>query len=308
LLAPRGWLVEGGPSWRHEYANLVSFAGRVVSPDRTRAVEYFPLYPQTWQGRGIPFFPEGSNYLGHEVRPPIRDAAAFIETLILPAFRADLGARVIDREPLPEVADAFARMSLPGTEVVAERVLTEHVFAEQRILEEFNVVLTYTPNPYLPGAVSWGPQQLFSVRAPADQLEDVRPMLQAVAQSPVMDSTWGAWYEYVLGLSIQNGLDAIRTAGAASDLISQTNAEITDMLIEGYEQRQAVNDAVHEAMTQTILGLEVYDDAFSDDVFELPNGYTYASDTGSVILSNDPAFDPVQSYPEEYWEALTISR
>jgi len=27
-----------------------------------------------------------------------------------------------------------------------------------------------------------------------------------------------------------------------------------------------------------------------------------------VILSNDPAFDPVQSYPEEYWEAMTISR
>jgi len=52
------------------------------------------------------------------------------------------------------------------------------------------------------------------------------------------------------------------------------------MPIEGYEQRQAVNDAVHEAMTQTILGLEVYDDPFSDDVFELPNGYTYTYASG----------------------------
>lgn len=309
LLAPDGWLVEGGPVWRHQYANLATFEGRIASPDLYRAVEFFPLFPQVWQEGGIPFFPEGSIYLGNEVRPPIRDAAAFLEALILPAYRAAFEPRIIGREALPDVAQAFRAASLPGSEVIAERVLTEHVVEGERMLEEFTVVLTFTPNPGLPGAVQWMPQQLFSLRAPADEFDAVRPGLQAIASSPVVDPTWGSWYEYVLGLSIQNGLDAIRAAGAASRIISQTNAEITDDLMRGYEQRQAVNDRIHEAWARTIREVDLYDDPWSDDLVELPIGYsyTYAGDNGAVVLTNDPAFDPIRAFPEVTWESMEVA-
>lgn len=309
LLAPEGWLVEGGPVWRHEYANLVTFEGRVASPDLYRAVEFFPLFPQFWREGGIGLFPIGSLYLGMEVRPPIRDAAEFLETLVLPAYRGGFGPRIIAREPLSDVAAAFHAASLPGTEVLAERVLTEHYVDGERMLEEFTVVLTFTPNPGLPGAVQWAPQQLFSLRAPADEFETVRPTLQAIASSPLVDPTWGAWYEYVLGLSIENGLAAIRAAGAASEIISRTNAEITDDLIRGYEQRQAVNDSIHEAWARTIREVDLYDDPWSDDLFELPIGYSYAyaADDGAVILTNDPSFDPIQSFPEVTWESMEVA-
>lgn len=309
LLAPEGWLVEGGPVWRHQYANLATFEGRVSSPDLYRAVEFFPLFPQVWQEGGIGSFPIGSLYLGMEVRPPIRDAAAFLETLILPAYRAAFEPRIIAREPLPDLVAAFRAASLPGTDVIAERVLTEHVVEGERMLEEFTVVLSFTPNPGLPGAFQWAPQQLFSLRAPADEFEEVRPMLQAVASSPVVDPTWGAWYEYVLGLSIQNGLAAIRAAGAASEIISQTNAEITDDLVRGYEQRQAVSDRIHEAWARTIREVDLYDDPWSDDLVELPIGYSYAyaADDGAVILTNDPTFDPIQTFPEVTWEPMEVA-
>jgi hypothetical protein len=309
LLAPQGWLVEGGPVWRHQYANLATFEARVASPDLYRAVEFFPLYPQVWQEGGITFFPAGSIYLGMEVRPPIRDAATFLESLVFPAYRADFEPRVIETESLPETVAAVRAASLPGTDVIAERVLTEHFVDGDRMLEEFTVVLTFTAVPGLPGAVQWAPQQLFSLRAPADEFESVRPLLGAIASSPVVDPTWGAWYEYVVGLSLQNGLEAIRAAGAASQIIAQTNAEITDDLIRGYEQRQAVTDSIHEAWSRTIRGVDLYDDPWSDEIFELPVGYTYtyAADNGAVILTDDPTFDPVQEFPEVTWDVLNVA-
>lgn len=310
VLAPEGWNVEGGPVWRHHYSNLASFEGRVTSPDRFQGAEFFPLFPQIWQEGGITFFPEGSNYLGNEVRPPIRDAGAFLETLVLPAYRGAFSPAIINREPLPDVAAAFVANSLPGTDAIAERVLTEHFVDGERMLEEFTVVLTFTPNPALPGAVFWSPQQLFSIRAPADEFEAARPVLQAIATSPVLSRDWYAGYEYVLRLSIQNGLDAIRAAGAASQIVAQANAEIFDIIASGYRERQVVNDGIFEAVSQTIRGVETYSDPWDGGTLELPNGYeyVYGSAEGSVILTNEPAFDPIQTFPEQTWESLTIER
>jgi hypothetical protein len=273
-------------------------------------VEYFPLFPQIWQEGGIPFFPEGSNYLGNEVRQPIRDAGMFLEALVLPAYRGALSPAIIDREPLPDVAAAFVTNSLPGTDALAERVLTEHFVDGERMLEEFTVVLTFTPNPALPGAVFWTPQQLFSIRAPADEFDTARPVLQAVATSPVLSRDWYVGYEYVLGLSLQNGLDAIRAAGTASQIVAQTNAEIFDSIASGYQERQVVNDRIFDAVSQTIRGVETYADPWDGGTLELPNGYdyVYGSAEGSVILTNEPAFDPIQAFPEQTWESLVIDR
>lgn len=310
LLVPDGWDVEGGPVWRHQYSNLASYEGRITSPDGFQGVEFFAVYPQIWQEGGIPFFAVGTNYLGHEIRPPIRDVGKFLETLVLPTYRGAFSPAILERESLPDVAAAYVRESLPGTEAVAEHVLTEHFVDGERMLEEFTVVLTFTPNPGLPGAVSWTPQQLFSIRAPADRFVAARPLLQAIATSPVVDPYWYGSYQYVLGLSIQNGLEAIHAAGAASRIVAQANAEIADLIASGYQERQTIDDDIFQAVSQTIRGVETYADPWDGGTLELPNGYdyVYGSAEGSVILTNEPAFDPIQTFPEETWESLTIER
>jgi hypothetical protein len=117
-------------------------------------------------------------------------------------------------------------------------------------------------------------------------------------------------YEYVLGLSLQNGLDAIRAAGTASQIVAQTNAEIFDSIASGYQERQVVNDRIFDAVSQTIRGVETYADPWDGGTLELPNGYdyVYGSAEGSVILTNEPAFDPIQAFPEQTWESLVIDR
>jgi plastocyanin len=310
LLVPDGWIVQGGPVWRHDFSNLATLEARVTSPDLRYGVEFFPIFPQIWRDGGISFFPPGSRYLGNEVRAPIRDAARFVEELVLPAYRAGFSARVIDRLPMPHVAAAYAQASLPGTEAVAERVLTEHFVDGERMLEEFTVVLTFTPNPLVPGALLWSPQQLYSVRAPEADFEALHPIMQVVATSPIVDLRWYAGYEYVLGLSQRNGLEAIRAAGAAAGIIAEANAQISDTIIRGYEARQAINDDIFEQMSQTIRGIETYRDPWDGATLELPNGfqYVYASAEGSVVLTDEPGFDPVRAFPEETWQAAELER
>jgi hypothetical protein len=310
MLVPDGWTVQGGPVWRHQYSNLATFEGVVASPDGFEAVQYFPTLPQIWQQGGIAFFPEGSIYLGNEVRPPIGDAAAFLEALVLPAYRGGVGPRIIAREPLPAVAAMYVQNSLAGTEVIAERILTEHVFNGVAILEEFTVVLSFTPNPAIPGALVWKPEQLFSVRAPASEFEEARPVLQAIATSPVVDRDWFAAYSYVVNLSIQNGFAAIRSAGEMSRIITEANQAISDTILESYNQTQAANDRIFDAVSQTIRGVETYTDPFEGGTIELPNeySYAYASEEGNVILTNEPGFDPVRAFPAQTWETLTIQR
>ena len=310
ILVPDQWSVQGGPLWRHEYANLASLQAVVASPDGFQGVEFFPTIPNIWQSGGIPFFAEGSNYLGHDVRAPILDTVAFLELLLLPAYRGALNPRIIAREPLPDVAAVHLANSLAGTQVLAERVLTEHAFNGVAIREEFTVVLSFTPNPGLPGGVQWRADQLFSIRAPAADFDAARPVLQAIAASVVIDLTWYAGYQFVLDLSLRNGLEAIRAAGQASRVIAEANARITDTIIEGYQQTQATNDRIFEAVSQTIRGVETYADPFGGGTLELPNGFStaYASAEGSVILSNDPNFDPIRTFPQETWETLALQR
>jgi hypothetical protein len=311
LLVPQGWTQQGGPVWRHEYSNLATYEGTVTSPDGFQGVQFFPTVPQIWQDSGIPFFPEGSNYLGNDVRAPIGDVGVFLETLILPNYRTGFGPRIISRESLPDVAALWLASSLPGTEAIAERLLTEHTANGVTIHEEFTIVITFTPNPGIPGALIWGPQQIFSVRAPASEFEAARPVLQAVATSPVVDVNWFAGYSYVLDLSIQNGFDAIRAAGEASRIISQTNAEISGIIMDTYNATQASNDRIAEAWSQTIRGVETYSSPFEGGAtYELPNGYNYVYgfEDGKVILTNEPAFDPVQAFPGEVFELLEVKR
>jgi hypothetical protein len=310
LLVPEGWTVEGGPVWRHHYSNLATFEVRVSSPDGLLAVESFPLFPQVWQEGGIPFFDVGSNYLGNEVRPPIRDVGVFLGTLILPMYRGAFAPRIVARQPLPDVAAAYLSVSLPATEALAERVLTEQVVEGVPTLEEFTVVLTFTPNPFVPGAVLWTPALLFSIRAPADAFAEARPVLQAVATSAVLDLDWYAGYEYVVGLARRNGLEAIRAAGAASRIISDANVAISDAIIAGYQEQQATYDRVYDAVNQAVRGVETYDDPFAGGTLELPSGFAhaYASAEGDVILTDDPGFDPVRAFPQQTWETLTVER
>lgn len=114
----------------------------------------------------------------------------------------------------------------------------------------------------------------------------------------------------MLRLSQQNGLEAIQAAGAASRIIADANAQISDTIMRGYEERQVITDGVSEQLSQSIRGVDTYTDPWDGGTLELPNGfeYVYASSEGSVIMTNEPGFDPIAAFPDETWDSAAVKR
>ncbi len=310
LLVPAGWTVTGGPVWRHDRANLVTGEVVVSSPDGFSQVEFLPIFSQVWQDGGLFGFGAGDNYLGATVRAPIGSIVEFLASVVLPAARSGLAYEIIAAEPLPDVANAVVA-GLPNTESIAARVRVRYPFGEgPDLLEEFTVALSFTTSPALPGLTNWAPHTLFAIRALEQDFEAARPVLQTIAQSPVIDIDWFARYQYVLNLSRQNGLDAIEGAGRTSQIIAELSDETFEIYRETYRNAQAVNDQIANQFVQVTRGVETYDTPFDDAGIQLPLTFdrVYATDDGTVILSNDPAFDPATEFPGLTWEILEPRR
>ena len=107
FLAPVDWQVEGGLVWRAHPTMPATAAMRIRNPKGPEQLECFPTVAFSWGDYlAMTGFPRGSNYLGNEVQPPVRDAIAYLKERHLPRTRGNVQARVIGEETLPKVAEA----------------------------------------------------------------------------------------------------------------------------------------------------------------------------------------------------------
>lgn len=303
MIVPAGWRVDGGIVWRHDLATLTTTAMRVSSPDGSRALEMFPLTPHSWQEGGVSGFPPGANYLGTIVQPPA-PPGDYLTGLLLPSVRAGLTFEVLAQQPLDRVA-ALVGAQLQA-EVQAERVSIGYDGPFGRVREDFFVVLTYARNPLVYGASLWGPVFLYSFAAPADTVDEAVAVLEPMVASITPNPTWFARYQQVLGLAVQNGFLRIASAGELSQIITSTSEEIADIHRQAYETQQATYEGIHSSISESVRGVETYDDPFGGLPVRLPADYSdaWVSERGEFILVNDPAFDPNVGATET-WRRLT---
>src|ERR1700736_5072642 len=116
ILMPADWQIDSAIIWRNDPANPASPRVRLRGP-RGQEIGVLPAIAFVWNpqmlGRA---FPQGSQYAGTEVQPPVLDPLECIQRVIIPRYRRELaGARIIKQEPLPELADV-GRMKYPGPE------------------------------------------------------------------------------------------------------------------------------------------------------------------------------------------------
>ena len=100
-------------------------------------------------------------------------------------------------------------------------------------------------------------------------------------------------------------MQQIRNAGEVSRIISQTNNEISDMIMDSYNKRQETMDHIHENYSDYIRGVEQYRDPFDNKPVELPSGYQYRwrNRLGETIISNNPDDNP-NKYSNSDWQAF----
>ena len=298
MLVPLGWRASGGIVWDFRYYTLASAVMQVRSPSGSEALETYPVIPHVWDTRGIAGFPQGSNYLGSIVYPPL-DAVPFLEQLAMPRDRGGLRYRVVSRTRLAKVARTLSGQPrkiglVTSSNFDAARVRIEYAQGGRLFQEDFYTVLSYTTSPLLPNAVRWQPHFLYSFRAPRGRLDRSTALLQAMTASVRVDLRWYAGLQHVQQLWIDGQMQSIRAAGALSRAVSQANAQITDSLRSSYRQQQDAYDRVYDSFSEQIRGVETYRDPFAGRDVQLPSDYSNAwvSAAGEYVLSNDAGFNP----------------
>ena len=306
LLIPADWEFEGGVQWVMNNPGRPAFITfRAYSPQGEEAFEAFPNIPCYWTNNPMVkmMFPMGSQYYGNEVRPPA-PALQVLQEIVVPRYRGQMpGLQVVDQEHLPSLAKQL-RASSPAapsgaTSLDGGRVRIRYRHGDRDIEEDvFGIVeVAQASTPMFMGMMEnifWVADYLFSFRSSAGQLDGLSDMFMALVRSFRLNPQWYARYMQVSQHLIQNQIQQIRHIGQISQIVSRTSDQISDMIMDSYNQRQDILDRLSTQFSQTIRGVDEYHDPFEGQGVELPGGYdrAWSNALGEYILTDDASFNP----------------
>lgn len=307
MLIPVDWQFEGGLRWRLDNPGIpVEAHFQVRNPRGLEAFEVFPNLPFFWTNNQMmhSMFSIGSRYFGNEVRPPV-GALDALKQIVLPRFRGNVsGLRVFDQKHLPDLAGSLGQSakSVPGVVSASTdgaKIRAEYNHGGRRIEEEiYGVIVSSTFHMQsMYGQVAnmnWTVDPIFSFRAEKGKLDANAKLFQTMIHSFKIDLQWFNKYNQLVDYLIRRQIQQIHAIGQISRIISQTHNEISDMMMQAYNERQAVNDRIADKFSHYVRGVEKYYDPLNQKPVELPTGYenAWTNGIGDYIVSDSPSFDP----------------
>ncbi len=306
LLIPSGWKFRGGIRWVLNNPAMPAVAAfTVTSPSSPAEFEAFPAQPFFWTNNRmlLSSFPIGSRYFGSEVRPPMGPLDT-LKRIVLPRFRSRaVNLRIVGEKRLPGLARSLGAggRSAPGLRSSADGAKIRIEYRQNGVpMEEeiYDVVETsYYSMPSMYGTITninWIADYLFSFKAEKGKLDGLSKLFQTMAYSFRLNPQWFNKYNQLVGQLVQMQIRRIRNIGEISRIISRTNDEISDMVMQSYNERQAVNDRIADNFSQYIRGVDKYQDPIGRKPVELPGGYenAWTNSLGEYVLSDNPNFNP----------------
>jgi hypothetical protein len=306
LLMPADWQFEGGVKWVLDNPSMpATCAFKVSNPKGAEEFEVFANQPFFWTDNEMvaSMFPPGSRYFGNEVKEP-RSALQALKTIVLPRFRGNVSnLEVASGQDLPELAKALGagRQSQPGVSASADgaKVRVTYTRGGRELEEELYCVVEKLSFPLQTmygwkTNTIWFVDYIFSFKAEKGKLDASSRTFQAVAYSVKVNPLWFSKYNQVIEYLAQRQIQQIQSVGQMSRILSQTSNEISDMMMESYNQRQQANDRIAENFSQYVRGVDEYSNPFEGKGVELPSGYgnAWVNNNGEYILTDDPNFNP----------------
>jgi hypothetical protein len=304
FLCPVDWTVEGGLIWREHPAMPATVHLRAFNPRGLEQLESIPTFGFSWGGmlQRTGFMP-GSNYMGNEVRPPVRDAAQYINDIILPRYRQNVQFRVAGAQELPEWAQAVAtadeiqQLAMTGVQAScnAGKVRIEYEINGQPVEEDIYVALvtTVVQAGMAPMYLQNG-ERVHAMRAPKGQLDAATKIMQTMVASTRPNLQWFNKYTQLCQTLHNIQMQRIKTAGRISQIISQTHSEISDMMMDTWNRRNASEDRISKAWSQVNRGVEEYYNPVEQRPVELPSGYrnAWVNGAGEYVVTDSESFNP----------------
>ncbi len=306
MLIPSDWQFEGGMQWVLDNpASPARASFRVYNPKAFEEFQVFPSQPFFWTDNQMLLysFPIGTRYFGNEVLPPV-SAVEALKEIILPRFRYGVSnLQITKAESLPNLAGSLGSGAQSQPNVVnsseAAKIRIEYNYNGKNVEEEiYGVIESFSFSfASMTGTITninWTLDYIFSFKSEKGKLDANTKLFQTIAHSFKLNPQWYNKYSQLVNYLIQQQIQQINHIGQISRIVSQTNNEISDMIMDSYNQRQAVNDKIADNFSQYIRGVDNYYNPVEQKSVELPNGYdnVWANNAGEYILSNDPGLNP----------------
>lgn len=292
IMVPHAWEPKGGVVWGWDGGcnrSGYNFDWRASNAGETEGVALLPVV--NWQSQ------PGGPCPQMNVRNA-RDFLTIVTQKILP------NARILDYRPRPDLMRELQALTSRQdygsmayeTAVDAGEVLIgfqeNGVDIRASIIAQIMLWRITTPEMYgMPGMDVSGGASLpgFVASAPVGRL-DLR-VSEAIRKSIQAGQEWSREIaRHHATLNRQNRQHSSRM----SQITSQTNNEISDIIHQGYRNREAIRDRGQRETTEMIMGVETYNDRVNGGTVQLDNTYSNAwqLDDGSYVLTDDHNFNP----------------
>lgn len=300
ILAPADWTDEGGVVWNVQdpcNRSGYNFSYKVTSGDKLSSVTIFPVDRWQWV-EGMPQQGGGCRF------ERFTNMEAWLRGMV-PKLNAE--ARIVSYRQRTDMIQAarglVSSTPMPGggmrTNVDAGEALLEYVENGTPVREQV-IVMGMFNESWMEGSMGMpGYRNLFaqtfpgwSYKAPADKFD--AKIGEAMRLSYRVGPEWNARISKAQAKMSRDNLETQRRIG---EINRQTNAEISDMINKGYQERNAIRDRGQRETIEAIRGVETYDDAFAPGgQVELDFNYDNAwrLDDGTYLLTNDANFAPLR--------------
>ncbi len=306
MLMPSDWKFEGGIEWIFDNPGAPAVSSfRVQEPNGKAQLQLLPAqsFFSTEDPTVLNYFPVGSKYYGNEVRPyPALGPSETLKQIIIPRFRGNVtNYQIVSEQSLPEVADLL-RAGLPAqpnTTTEAAKIRIEYEQNGKVIEEEiYCVIETATFKTYYPiityNNTLWMADYLFSFETEKGGFDSQYKLFQTMMYSFRLNPQWFNKYVQLIDYLVQQQITIIQDWGKLSEYISQTSDEISDMVWQSYNNRNAANDEMAAEFSNYLMGTDTYYDPIGQSTVKLPSGYNdaWVNGLGEYILSDNVNYNP----------------
>ncbi len=247
-------------------------------------------------------FPVGSRYQGMEVRP-MPTCAQYLQSLFRQLRPGASDVKVVESMAIPELAQIY-------------RTLFKAIDDQQRMMgfpplgyDLAGLVVDYTEGgrrfreavvscliDFRAAAAMWSNQYTLDLRAPADEADQWKPVLDIIRQSVQFNPQWVA--------------AAVRAAGQRGKTVEETMKAIQSIDQQIYENRVKTNANIQHENYLLLTSQDEYINPFSGKVERDTNEYKrrWTTAQGDVIYTDQEEFNPnaVKELNHQTWKFTPV--
>ena len=318
VLVPEKWEFSGQVQWSSvmglPQCHLIY---RASSPDGKAQVQRYPEQIFHWT--------DNTNLLGAfqmngaATAPPV-GPQEFVEQILLPSMGKSQ-AQVTQTTGMDKLAQQQKQIQemlltqvyqsispLPATpQLEAEAALVETQYNGSK--EQFLVVLTriHTSQPSMVGpinSVSWV-AEVTSYKCPTADNDNYGQAFQVMLHSGQISPRWAVDCTRLVATCARDMLQTQQQIFARMRQIGQTQSEVSDMIMDGWQKRNDIMDGIHNRFSDTMRSSERYHDPIQDMEIDVPNLYENVWTNGlDYCMSDNPSFNPNLTESTQNWTQL----